>query len=252
LVFKPDLYFEKNLWGPSALNSIEGAVKRLSEFPFVDKYRIGLVGHSNSGNTGYYILTHSKSFAAMAVGAANTNRISGTLTLGRFAEGEIYPLKSSELNFLGMGLGNLWSNKEKWLDHTAALNANRVVSPVLLFHNKGDGVFVEQAVEMFLSLYRLKKPAWWLQYDDGDHVLHLLKDKIDFTIRYTQFFDHYLKGAVAPRWMTYGIEASRKGIDSGYTLDPSGRCNDKCKICNTWSKKFRSNPNYFQRPLIEW
>ena len=34
----------------------------------------------------------------------------------------------------------------------------------------------------------------------------------------TQFFDHYLKGAPAPRWMMYGIPAKDKGYDEGMEL----------------------------------
>jgi hypothetical protein len=38
-----------------------------------------------------------------------------------------------------------------------------------------------------------------------------------------QFFDHYLKGAPPPKWMTEGVPASSKGIDTGLELDTSGR-----------------------------
>jgi hypothetical protein len=31
----------------------------------------------------------------------------------------------------------------------------------------------------------------------------------------SQFFDHYLKGAPEPRWMSEGVPATLKGIDWG-------------------------------------
>ena len=34
-----------------------------------------------------------------------------------------------------------------------------------------------------------------------------------------QFFDHYLKGAPAPIWMTRGIPARMKGVIQGYEYD---------------------------------
>jgi hypothetical protein len=34
-----------------------------------------------------------------------------------------------------------------------------------------------------------------------------------------QFFDHYLKGTAAPKWMTRGIPARLKGICTGLELD---------------------------------
>ena len=94
---------------------------------------------------------------------------------------------------------------------------------MILFHSMIDGAVPwEQAVELFLSLRRLGKRAWMLQYDEGNHGVGG-KDAVDYTIRITEFFDHYLKGARPPLWMTRGIRASRKGVDSGYELDESGR-----------------------------
>ena len=60
-----------------------------------------------------------------------------------------------------------------------------------------------------------------LQYDEGGHSV-FGKDAIDYTIRLTQFFDYYLKGAPPPVWMTEGIPARLKGIETGYELDTSG------------------------------
>jgi hypothetical protein len=34
-----------------------------------------------------------------------------------------------------------------------------------------------------------------------------------------QFFDHYLKDAPAPIWMTKGVPRTQKGINFGYDLD---------------------------------
>jgi hypothetical protein len=59
-----------------------------------------------------------------------------------------------------------------------------------------------------------------LQYDDGDHGV-AGNDYKDYILRSTQFFDHYLKGLPAPKWMTQGIPACRKGIDDGLELDYS-------------------------------
>jgi hypothetical protein len=35
----------------------------------------------------------------------------------------------------------------------------------------------------------------------------------DFQIRMKQYFDHYLKGDPAPKWMTEGVPQVRKGLD---------------------------------------
>jgi hypothetical protein len=103
-------------------------------------------------------------------------------------------------------------------------------------HNKNDGTVPwTQAVEFFIALRRNDKKVWMLQYDNGGHGLDG-KDAIDFTKRITQFFDHYLKYAPAPIWMTNGVPAKLKGIITGLELDMTGSCGD-CNVCNDKAKK---------------
>jgi hypothetical protein len=77
----------------------------------------------------------------------------------------------------------------------------------------------------------------------------------DFTIRINQFFDHYLKKAPAPRWMTQGIPAKLKGVESRLELDPSGTCalpGKPCPICEAWNKQYKRTPAMFAKPISEW
>lgn len=37
------------------------------------------------------------------------------------------------------------------------------------------------------------------------HGLRGLANRRDLTVRYMQFFDHYLRGKPAPRWMTESV-----------------------------------------------
>jgi hypothetical protein len=52
-----------------------------------------------------------------------------------------------------------------------------------------------------------------LQYE-GNHF-PTGKGVVDFSTRLAQFFDHYLKGAPAPKWMIQGIPAKLRGIETG-------------------------------------
>lgn len=92
---------------------------------------------------------------------------------------------------------------------------------MLILHNIADhAVPWPQAVELFTAMRRLGKPCWMLQYDGEDHSLQKTQNIHDFTIRQMQFWDHYLKGAPAPKWMVEGIPAKLKGIETGYELEP--------------------------------
>jgi len=76
-----------------------------------------------------------------------------------------------------------------------------------------------QGIEMFMALRRLGKPAWLLNYNKDDHNLMNRANRNDIQIRQQQFFDHYLKGAPAPKWMTTGVPATMKGIDFGLDVE---------------------------------
>lgn len=233
LVFLPDIYYTPGQTGPSVMNTVEGAVKYLSRLSFVNGKRIGATGHSHGGFIAYYLLTHSRSFAALSPGAHINN------VLSRGFRGAM-ELKFFEKDYDNSGLGSFFQNKEAWLDHSAALQADKVTSPVLIFHCARDGAFNPgSTIEMYIALRRLQKRAWWLQYDKGHHNLFALSDQRDFTLRYTQFYDHYLKGAPPPKWMTGGVPLACKGIESRFELDMAGRCGVDCVICNAPKNKLK-------------
>ena len=54
-----------------------------------------------------------------------------------------------------------------------------------------------------------------MEYNGEGHGLTERRDRKDWSMRLSQFFDHYLKDAPAPRWMTEGVPATMKGIDWG-------------------------------------
>jgi hypothetical protein len=62
-----------------------------------------------------------------------------------------------------------------------------------------------QAIEYFLALRRHGKEVYWFNYHNEFHGLRRRADQKDFTKRMHQFFEHFLKGAPAPDWMTHGI-----------------------------------------------
>jgi dipeptidyl aminopeptidase/acylaminoacyl peptidase len=83
-------------------------------------------------------------------------------------------------------------------------------------HGDKDGaVPFEQSIEMFFGLRRAGKQVWLLQYKNAPHSLRN-KDAIDFSIRMSQFFDHFLKDKPAPKWMEYKV--LDKKIENDYKV----------------------------------
>jgi dipeptidyl aminopeptidase/acylaminoacyl peptidase len=248
LVFTPDIHFsvaymsEKTV-GDCAVNSVVSAAQYLSKLSYVDKSRMGIQGHSFSGGQTLYLITHSKIFIA-ACGAASTvsDQISAYLGVKKINGKPVgeFRLSHSEIGHDHIG-ATLWQRPDLYLKSSPIFKADQVVTPLLMMHNRGDGATDwEQSVEMYMALRRLEKEVWLLQYDGQDHLVDGKSAK-DYSIRMTQFFDHYLKSAPAPTWMTKGIPARLKQIEIGYAYDPSGNCGKDCKVCKMWNEKMKKD-----------
>jgi dipeptidyl aminopeptidase/acylaminoacyl peptidase len=217
LVFTPDIYYTNSIIGKSAENSIVSGARYLGKLGYVDAKRIGIAGHSYGGHETYYLITHSDMFAAVLSSAGCTDVVSESLSLSMDGSNAVW-MKSMEQR---MGGATLWQNRDRYIDESAIFRADKVKTPLLILQNKFDDHW-ESGTKFFLALRRLGKKVWLLQYDQGSHILGVKKDQIDYTIRITQFFDHYLKNNLPPVWMTRGIPARVKGVYYGLELDRTG------------------------------
>jgi dipeptidyl aminopeptidase/acylaminoacyl peptidase len=249
LIFTPDIYVAPLKYGPEAFNVIDGAAKYLKQLTYVDSNKLGCCAHSWSAKLGSYLFTHSKSFSAMAIseGFLYANMIDVSLSIDDNGKSQLESVEK------GFQFGNIWENRDSWLDQTTVLNVDRAISPLLLLCNKkSTQEYQNQTLQLFIALRRLEKKVWWLKYDKGEHNLYNLSEQKDYTIRYTQFFDHYLKDAPAPSWMTQGIPYKLKSVESRYGLDPAGSCAKDCRICKKWNEQYKKHPEMFSKIISEW
>lgn len=202
-----------------ALSSVVSAAHFLAELGYVNTKKIGICGQSWGGTQTNYIITHSNHLFAAALstsaGHNGVDLISNALSIdpGRDNRGR------NELDRYERDIGfTLWQRPDLWIKNSPIFQVDQVKTPLLFMNNKADYNW-DRAIEMFIALRRLGKEAYLLQYDHGGHTLETKEDKEDFTIRITQFFDHYLKDAPAPVWMTRGIPASMKGATDGFEYD---------------------------------
>lgn len=242
LVFTPDIHYIINHVSESVVNSVIPGIHELLKFSYVDSSAIGIQGQSFGGYETNVLVTESNLFAAAAEGAGASDLISqyGSLlpTDRNDGSGVFHQEKGGQYRLNT----TLWEDPQAYIDNSPIFKADKVTTPLLIRHNKGDqAVPWGQAVEFFIALRRLDKPVWMLQYDGEGHGNNSKKTQMDYTIRLTQFFDHYLKGAPAPRWLTQGIPATLKGVISGYNFDPSGNCGKDCKVCKMWNEKMKKD-----------
>jgi dipeptidyl aminopeptidase/acylaminoacyl peptidase len=208
LVFTPDIHFkvasvsEKTV-GEWAYNSVVSAARYLSKLPFIDAKKMALQGHSFGGLETAYLVTHCGLFAAASEVAGSTDPVSRYLTLAPFmAPFEHNSAQESIETSHELYGATPWERPDLYLKNSSVLSANKATTPLLIVHNPKDNqVQWRQGIELYMAMRRLGKKCWMLQYDESGHSM-TKRDAIDYTIRLTQFFDHYLKGMPPPKWMS--------------------------------------------------
>jgi hypothetical protein len=213
VVFCPDIHYIIGEPGQSAYNYVISAANMFKKKTWVDK--IGLQGHSFGGWEVNYLITRTHLFAAAASAAGMSDLTSTASSLLQTLVG----FTQVERGQPRMGV-TLWQDSKRYIKNSPLYSADKIVTPLLIMHNKNDyGVVWSQGVGFFTALRRLNKVVWLLQYDNGGHVLHSYEDKCDYTTRLLQYFNHYLKGTPMPKWMLSGVPATEKGIVTGLELD---------------------------------
>ncbi|WP_439488418.1 prolyl oligopeptidase family serine peptidase [Algoriphagus sp.] len=217
LVFVPDITYKLGLPGPSAYSCIIPGVQSIVAKGFVDADNMAIQGQSWGGYQVAYLITQTDMFKAAGAGAPVVNMTSayGGIRWGT-GMSRMFQYEQTQSR-IG---GTLWERPVYYIENSPLFFMDRVKTPVLIMHNDEDGAVPwYQGIEMFMALKRLGSPAWLLQYNGEDHNLVKRKNRKDLSVRLSQFFDHYLKGAPAPLWMSEGLPAVQKGKTLKYELD---------------------------------
>ncbi|MGN0202745.1 MAG: alpha/beta hydrolase family protein [Candidatus Cryptobacteroides sp.] len=217
VVFVPDVVYTPGHPGESAYNCIcSGAEAMCSQFPFINRDKMAIQGQSWGGYQTAYLVTRTDMFAAAGAGAPVANMTSAYGGI-RWESGHS---RITQYEYGQSRIGkSLWDEGglDLYIENSPVFFAPNVKTPVLIMHNDKDGAVPwYQGIEFFMSLRRLGKPAWLLEYNDEAHNLSERRNAKDLSIRLQQFFDHYLKDAAEPAWMKYGIPSERKGDYFGY------------------------------------
>ncbi len=206
----PDVAFHGGSSHSDMLDAVEAATKKLIELGYADPQRIGVHGHSYGGEGAAFIGTRSKLFAAVGMGAGVTDLFSD------FSQswGWTYQVQGGSgengngyyLNGQGRWGFSPWDKPEVYHYESALTHVPNVRSPFLIMHGTADPtVSFTEGMNFYNALRYNKKDAVMLAYPGEGHGLRGLANRKDLTTRYFEFFDHHLKGAPAPKWMTDGV-----------------------------------------------
>lgn len=217
LYMQPDIHFNIGTPHSDMHESIDAAIRKVIELGYVDEDRIGYEGFSYGGHCGMYISTQENRFAAIAAGAGVSNLVQG-FTIDIVGDG------SNEQDYYMTGQGRLGtdptSDTEMYITESPVFNAAGMNTPLLLFHGTADNVVQWEHSFGFYSILRyLKKPVVFLSYQGEGHGLRKKANRLDIQNRLKEYFDHYLKGEEAGKWMKEEIPYESKKEDKSKEKD---------------------------------
>ena len=216
LVLMPDIVYDMGYPGSSALDDVVSAAEATIEAGFADPDRMCLQGHSWGGYESSFIVTQTDMFACVVTGAPLTNLVSMHNILYRQSG-------SPNASLIEWGQGRMdttpFHDLDRYIAESPVHNVEGISTPFLILHGTDDGaVDWNQGLEYYIAARRMGKEVILLSYPGEPHHLSRKENQKDFQIRMKQYFDHYLKGAPAPTWMTDGVpflEKDRLGPKAG-------------------------------------
>jgi len=192
-VLLPDIEYEINNVGMSAVDCVLAAVNKVKEEKYISGDKIGLIGHSFGGYETNFIITQTNLFAAAVSSAGvadlvsfylNFNWENGKPDIWRF-NNQIWRMNKS-----------LFEDRSIYYSNSPISYIENIKTPLLCWTGNEDyQVNWHQSILWYLGLRKLNKKHILLVYPNEPHILLNLKNKEDVTKRVKQWFDHYLKNA---------------------------------------------------------
>ena len=202
-VLRPDIQFHAREPGYSGLDCVTAAVKTALGTGMIDEKKVGNMGHSWGGYQSAFYAVHGHGmFAATIAGAPLTDLISmygytsyntGGAETGHFETGQ----ERMQVP--------LWEDPQAYIRNSTVFAVDSLQTPMLLEAGDADGnVNYWQSMELYNFGRRLGKQVIFLVYNGENHSVARPESQLDYHKRQLEWFNHYLKGAPAPDWMTKG------------------------------------------------
>ncbi len=208
VLWMPDIEYGTGYPGRDALKCVLPGIQMLAREGYIDPKAIGIQGHSWGGYQVAYMITQTDIFAAVEAGAPVSNMTSAYGGI-RWGSGMVRQFQYERTQ--SRQGGSLWEVPFRYIENSPLFWADKVHTPILMIHNDQDGAVPwYQGIEYIMALRRLGREAYMFNYNGEEHGLRKRVNQIDWTHRMQEFFDHHLKGAPAPDWMTEGIKAWEK------------------------------------------
>ena len=205
--FMPDITYQLDDPGRSAVWCVVPAVKAAIAAGIVDSANVALQGHSWGGYQTSFITTQTNIFKTAIAGAPLTDMVSmfssvywnsGNTNQGIFISSQ------------GRFRSSYARNPDAYLRNSPNRFANDLNIPFMILHNDRDGaVDFNQGITHYNTLRELGKEVVLLEYVGENHGLSRPINQKDYALRMQEWFDHFLQGKPAPEWMQEGVPRLR-------------------------------------------
>lgn len=207
-IFRPDIVYDINDPGISAVNCVAPAVNEVLKTGMIDENKIGLMGHSWGAYQTSFIITQTNLFHAACAGAPLTDLISMSMSIywnSGTTDQKIFETSQGRFD------GPWYDRMQEHMRNSPMFNADKITTPLLVaFGDKDGAVDWHQGIEMYGTMRRMMKPHVMLVYADENHGLAKKENQIDYQKRQREWFDYYLLGKPAPKWITEGVSYLEK------------------------------------------
>jgi dipeptidyl aminopeptidase/acylaminoacyl peptidase len=216
LAMLPDVHFRTGNSHSDMLECVEAATQKVIEMGYADPNRIGVSGHSYSGEGAAFIGAMSKMFAAVGMGAGVVDLYNDFSMPWGWGYGHQGGSGDTAFQYYLYDQGRWgfspWDRPDKYHFESALTHVPNVTAPFLIMHGTSDPtVGFINGLAFYNALRYHNKQAVLLAYPDEGHGLRGLANRRDLTVRFFEFFDHFLKGAPAPKWWADGVPFLKKG-----------------------------------------
>jgi dipeptidyl aminopeptidase/acylaminoacyl peptidase len=211
----PDIHFRIGASHNDMLECVEAAVRRVIELGYADPKHIGLNGHSYGGEGTALIGCRSKLFAAAADGSGVTDLFFDFNINWGWNYQVMTGNGQNQMQYYLDGQGregvSPWQDPAMYALESALYHVPEATTPFLIYGGTADSTVSFNNDMAFYNALRFNgKSVILLAYPNEGHSVTGLANRKDLTIRFFQFFDHYLKDAPAPTWMTEGVSYLKK------------------------------------------
>lgn len=207
-IFRPDIVYDINDPGMSAVDCVVPAVEAVLKTGMIDKNKVGLMGHSWGAYQTSFLVTQTDLFKAACAGAPLTDLISMSMSIywnSGTPDQKIFETSQGRFD------GPWYERMEAHMRNSPMFNASKIKTPLLIaFGDKDGAVDWHQGIEMYGTLRRMEKEHVMLVYADENHGLAKRENQIDYQKRQREWFDHFLLGKPAPDWIKEGVSYQEK------------------------------------------